>query len=74
MSQRFHYRQEQAEQHDLFVGIYGGETEISEMHLPRGSPARLEMADYHARMRRKWEYAAMRPWLPVEPDPPRPEP
>ncbi len=27
---------------------------------------------YCARMRRKWEHAAAYPWLPVEPDPPRP--
>lgn len=27
------------------------------------------MAAYHARMRAKWEQAAARPWLPVEPDP-----
>ena len=30
-------------------------------------------ADYHAAMRRKYERAAMYPWLAVEPDPPEPE-
>jgi hypothetical protein len=30
-------------------------------------------ADDLARLRRKWEHAAVRPWLPVEPDPPAPE-
>jgi hypothetical protein len=30
-------------------------------------------ADYHARMKAKYQAAARRPWLPVEPDPPRPE-
>jgi hypothetical protein len=29
-------------------------------------------ADYHAAMRRKYEQAAMNPWLAVEPDPPEP--
>ena len=28
---------------------------------------------YHAALRRKYEWAARRPWLPVEPDPPEPE-
>ena len=29
-------------------------------------------ADYHAALGRKYEHAAARPWLPVEPDPPGP--
>jgi len=29
-------------------------------------------ANYHARMKAKYEAAARRPWLPVEPDPPEP--
>jgi hypothetical protein len=28
---------------------------------------------YHAGLRRKYELASHRPWLPVEPDPPEPE-
>jgi hypothetical protein len=31
-------------------------------------------ATYYARMRRKWQRSAICPWLPVEPDPPEPEP
>jgi hypothetical protein len=30
-------------------------------------------ADYHAALKRKYEHAARRPWLPVPPDPPEPE-
>jgi hypothetical protein len=30
------------------------------------------LADYHARMRRKWEVTAWRPGEPVAPDPPEP--
>jgi hypothetical protein len=33
---------------------------------------RPELASYHSRMRQKWEHAAARPWLSVEPDPPPP--
>jgi len=29
--------------------------------------------DYHSSLRRKYEYAASRPWLPVPPDPPPPK-
>jgi hypothetical protein len=29
--------------------------------------------DYHAQLRIKYDYAADHPWLPVSPDPPRPE-
>lgn len=28
---------------------------------------------YHAKMQKKYEYAAAHPWLPVPPDPPEPE-
>jgi hypothetical protein len=31
------------------------------------------IASYHAAMARKYQHAADRPWLPVEPDPPPPE-
>jgi hypothetical protein len=30
-------------------------------------------AAHHARLKNKWQLAAARPWLPVEPDPPMPE-
>jgi hypothetical protein len=31
------------------------------------------LAGYYATLRRKYEQAAARPWLPVEPDPPEPQ-
>jgi hypothetical protein len=34
---------------------------------------RKALADYHARMKAKYNAAARRPWLDVEPDPPPPE-
>jgi hypothetical protein len=33
----------------------------------------LELQGWHDKMRRKYELASSRPWLPVEPDPPQPE-
>jgi hypothetical protein len=30
-------------------------------------------ASYHATLKRKYEHAALYPWLPVEPDPPEPQ-
>jgi hypothetical protein len=33
-----------------------------------------DCVSYHIRMMRKYQLAMRRPWLPVEPDPPRPEP
>jgi hypothetical protein len=32
-----------------------------------------EFAEYHARLRRKYEHAARYPWLQVEADPPPPK-
>jgi hypothetical protein len=74
MSQRFHYREQQASWHDSWVGDYGGVTRNPMAPPPVGLSPCPELADYHARMRRKWEYGALHPWLPVEPDPPPPEP
>jgi hypothetical protein len=33
----------------------------------------MSRSDWHEAMRRKFEYAARRPWLTVEPDPPEPQ-
>jgi hypothetical protein len=33
---------------------------------------RARLADFHDEMRRKWERAASRPWMPVSPDPDSP--
>jgi hypothetical protein len=40
--------------------------------IRRESPTPLSL--YHDRMKEKYECAARFPWLPVEPDPPPPEP
>jgi hypothetical protein len=34
--------------------------------------AEVEIADWHAKLARKYRAAAAKPWLPVEPDPPPP--
>jgi hypothetical protein len=36
-------------------------------------PRRPDQVDYHSKMRQKYERAAARPWLPIEPDAPEPE-
>ena len=46
--------------------------EIAEIYATIAeNPTRL--AEYHARMKEKYEAARRRPWLPVEPDPPEPK-
>jgi hypothetical protein len=42
----------------------------------RAGDARLHQrtAEYHAALRQKYERAASRPWVPIAPDPPPPEP
>ncbi len=49
------------------------------IHVPIGQrpeliPKYLELAKYHGALRRKYESAAWNPSLPVEPDPPPPDP
>jgi hypothetical protein len=50
--------------------------------LPESGPAELierakrhndKLRAYHESLRRKYEFAASHPWLPVAPDPPEPE-
>ena len=62
-----------AQQHDALAAIYGGE---SSLPIPRGPDFRgqPELAAYHVRMKRKWEHAATRPWMSVDPDPSPPGP
>jgi hypothetical protein len=42
----------------------------------RAADARMnqETAEYHAALKHKYERAASRPWVPIAPDPPPPEP
>jgi hypothetical protein len=71
MWMRIEDRLARASQHDVWARIYGGESSVP---AAPGFPPKPEVAAYHSRMRRKWEQAAARPWLPVDPDPPPPEP
>jgi hypothetical protein len=57
------------------IAIRGGRS----VHIPVGQrpeliPRYLELAKYHGTLRRKYEDAEWHPRLPVEPDPPAPEP
>ena len=47
-----------------------GATTLSEVRAL--STRYAKQAAYHAQLRRKYERAAARPWLPIEPDPPPP--
>jgi hypothetical protein len=72
---RFVYRCSRADWHDVLASVYGGESSVpATAPLGPGERPRPELASYHVRMRRKWERAAARPWLPVAPDPRPPEP
>jgi hypothetical protein len=74
IDRRFAYRQEQAQWHGAWASIYYGETGLPEIFTATEARARAQRAEYHSRMKRKWEYAALRFWLPVAPDPRPPEP
>jgi hypothetical protein len=63
---RMHSLQEEVLKGTVFRGT-GGAAEIYAY-----STADPERATYHAEMRRKYEYAALRPWLAIEPDLPQP--
>jgi hypothetical protein len=78
-----HYRV-QAEYHALWEASFRREATKWRGVQPwvlgglRGQQARdvmlvPEVAEYHARLRRKYEHAARYPWLPVEADPPPPD-
>jgi hypothetical protein len=71
---RIEYRLQQAAQHDVMASLDGGESSVpAPAPMPPGYRPRPEVAAHHVRMRRKWERAAARPWLSVDPDPPPPE-
>jgi hypothetical protein len=52
------------------------EQESEAVKAKRGADARLNQktAEYHAALKLKYERAASRPWVPLDPDPPPPEP
>lgn len=50
----------------------GGSIGGSDEGLARMMNEIKEFTSYHDRMRRKYEYAALHPWVWVEPDPPPP--
>jgi hypothetical protein len=54
-----------------FVGTPGMTSEEM-IHLQRDYNLMLDRADHHASLARKYERAASRPWLSIEPDPPEP--
>ena len=59
---------------DVWRGPPIEELSPTALQLARREAAKWqELATYHSRMRRKYEWAAWFPWLPVWPDPPEPE-
>jgi hypothetical protein len=52
------------------------EPEPEPVKATRAADARVnrKTAEYHAALRQKYERAAARPWAPIAPDPPPPEP
>jgi hypothetical protein len=68
INRRFAYRQEQAQWHGAWESTYG-EKGLPAIFTPTQARARAQRAEYHSRMKRKWEHAALRFWLRVAPDP-----
>src|SRR5580704_9650482 len=62
---------ELADSHDMTTQLYSGEIRCCFILGTDGEMPIL--ADYHSRLKRKYEQAACHPWLPVEPDPPEPQ-
>jgi hypothetical protein len=52
------------------------EPESEAVTAQRAADARMNQktAEYHAALKRKYERAAVRPWMPIDPDPRPPEP
>ena len=71
------YCMERAQYHAGQEAFHRSSLRISTAAAMAGRPAvpfkpRPELAEYHYRMRQKWERTAAWPWLSVEPDPPPP--
>src|SRR6185437_4580088 len=65
---RWDYCRSMASYHDARDGTYQGSW-VPDPAIPL-DPVNFA---YHTRMRRKWEHAAWRPWLPMPPDPSPPK-
>ena len=62
---------ELADAHDMTAQLYRGEIKCC---FILGTDEEMQiLADYHTRLKRKYEQAASHPWFPVEPDPPEPQ-
>jgi hypothetical protein len=59
--------------HPEQVCVRGGKGASETQDLPINTERLRQQTLYCQRMKRKYEYAARHPWLPVEPDPPRPQ-
>jgi hypothetical protein len=59
---------------DLPLVSFRDTVERSVLEIRERKAADAQRGAYHAALARKYRYAASHPWLPVEPDPPRPEP
>lgn len=63
----------------VHIGIENGKlidrapTESEKDEARRQMARRLRGIHYHSQLARKYKHAARYPWLPVEPDPPKPE-
>jgi hypothetical protein len=55
------------------IARYAGAMSRIGIEPPGAGAALSKRAEYRAKMRQKYEQAAARPWLPVEPDPPAPK-
>jgi hypothetical protein len=67
--QRVVYRLAQVAKHDQWASFNLRNPNAA---IVPGSFRGWEIAQHHAQMRQKWQDAAFRPWLEVEPDPPEP--
>ena len=72
LCERISYRRHKAEHHNFLAARCGADGSFPGILSDEDLAAYRALAAYHFRMRQKWDYAAARPWLPVEPDPPPP--
>ncbi len=59
---------------DLPRGSFSDTVEHFVLEIRERAVADAQRGAYHAALARKYRYAASHPWLPVEPDPPPPQP